>query len=336
MRKIVYVGFAFQHHKNTHAGYHQIKKYVKYDYFIDCQSFFNKCSIIKQNLFGKIKRHILWNTIQTLEIPWYILKCIILGLKHNDLTFHFIYGENIYFNFRHFIRSGNKLVCTIHQPYNFFIENPKALRRLKSLDAIILVANNEISKFKSIKDKVYYIPHGIDTDFYNIDRTVKKEKIVLTVGNWLRDYNFASKLYEQLLSYRKDLKIIIVSLPQNKRYFDNNKEITFLSNISDKQLHELYCKSSILFLPLIRYTANNSLLEAASSGCNILIASNYQDNSYIPNEYINICQLDIPTVLENIENTISDKYNEKISYFVKDNYSWKLVGEETQKLLISI
>ena len=40
-KKLVYIGFAFSHHKGTHAGYHQIREYLNYDYVVDCQAYFD-------------------------------------------------------------------------------------------------------------------------------------------------------------------------------------------------------------------------------------------------------------------------------------------------------
>ena len=40
--KLVYVGFAFEHHKGTHAGYQHIREYAGYDSSIDCQDYFER------------------------------------------------------------------------------------------------------------------------------------------------------------------------------------------------------------------------------------------------------------------------------------------------------
>ena len=341
MRKIVYIGFTFEHHKGTHAGYQQIKNYLKYDYIIDCQKFQDKGHkpVSEISWFAKKKR-ILYNRLFHIPaLPWYIIKVIILGLFYNDLTFHFIYGENLYFKFiRRIVRKGNIIVCTYHQPLEWFKSEKRELARLKSVDRIILVGNTEIEDFKKIvgHKNVFYIPHGICSDFYRPDKTIKKNHMLLTVGNWLRDYDFANDVYQELLKMDAQLEINVVCNENLQKKIIPSDRIHLLNGISDEQLKELYCKCSILFLPLIRYTANNSLLEAGATGCNILISSDYPDNSYISVDYINLIPMKLNDTVLKVKNIINRNYNENLSRFVHDNYSWSVVALHTKDILLMI
>ena len=115
-KKIVYVGFAFQHHKDTHAGYHQIKEYLNYDYVIDCQGSFDKASRPYESLslLSKLKRRIIRRVLGFNNIPWFIIKVIYLS---KNLVLHYLFGGNIDFpSSRHFVTQWNKIVCTIPQP----------------------------------------------------------------------------------------------------------------------------------------------------------------------------------------------------------------------------
>lgn len=340
-RKIVYVGFAFVHHKGTHAGYHQIREYLDYDYIIDCQSYFDKSQkeYSKLSILEKIKWRVLRYLFDITVVPWYLLKIIWLGLRHNNLVFHYIYGENIFFPWlKKIMRKGNVIVCTFHQPYSFFQAENKWKNKIMKSDYIILVGNTEINDFKCMtgKDNVVYIPHGISTDFYKIDSKVKKENVVLTVGSWLRDYNFANKVYMKLLEKDPTLEIHVVSNPKNKMLLSIDKRIKFMSGITDDELKEEYLKSAVLFLPLTRYTANNSLLEASATGCNVVIASDYPDNSYIPEKYLSIVDLDVDKVVEAICRSFSLVYNKNLSDYINDNYSWQVISNKTQNYLCSL
>lgn len=336
-RKIVYVGFAFTHHKGTHAGYHQIKDWINFDYVIDCQSFYEKCAKNKEELsiLDRIRRKILYMILGVSSVPWYIAKIIWLGLIQGNLVFHFIYGENTFFSWiKYLVRKSNRFVCTFHQPVDFFKQNKRQLRLLKSSDMIILVGNTEVEIFKAItgKNNVVYIPHGISSDFYNVDMSIIKENIVLTVGNWLRDYEFADKVYSSLLEKDPTLEIHIVSNPTNKQYISLNPRIKFLSGISDEDLKLEYLKCSVLFLPLKRYTANNSLLEASSTGCNIVISSDFPDNSYIPEKYITITSMNVNNAVEAILRVRSYNHNLDLSGYIYKHYSWEYVANKTLDL----
>ena len=340
-KKLVYIGFAFSHHKGTHAGYHQIREYLNYDYVVDCQAYFDKSQFVcsKYSLSRRLYRKVLGKVFGVSNIPWYLFRLLWLGIRYNNLVFHYIYGENIFFPWiKKFMRRGNVVVCTFHQPNSFFQTHDRWKSRIKKSDYIILVGNTELDDFKKMtgKDNVVYIPHGISTDFYKVDANVKKEKTILTVGNWLRDYEFADKVYRRLLDKHPDVNIHIVTLPQNKVFISESEHIEFMSGITDEELRKEYLQSSVLFLPLKRYTANNSLLEASSMGCNIVVASNYPDNSYIPEQYLTIVRMDLTEAVDAIEKNFGRSYNMDLSNYIKNEYSWQVISQKTELFLHSL
>ena len=336
MIKTVYVGFAFLHHKGTQGGYHHILNYAKYDYIVDAQNDFERLSSPHNNIVSKIIRRVFriifcWDTF-----PLFLFRCLWLGYTKKELVFHFIYGENLYTPLFRLIPKRHKIVCTFHQPFEWF-NNPKWLKVLQSVDKIILVGNTEISKFKEAtgKDNVVYIPHGVTTDFYKPDSECQKKKMILTVGNWLRNYEIANRVYLKFLEENPDWIVSVVANQNNLAKISDQPNIIKYSGISDTELKRLYCESSVLFLPLIRYTANNSLLEASACGCNILIASNYADNSYIPIDYIRCVPMSeeqILCFLKDDANHTSD-YNNALRQYVVDEFSWQAIGLKTNSYL---
>lgn len=330
----IFVGFAFTHHKGTHAGYHQIKDYIDYDMIIDCQHFFEKLSTPPSNLLCRIKRKIFRSIFGFPIFPFFMLRLIILGLTRNDLIIHYIYGENLYIPLLKWcIRKGNKIVCTLHQPLEWFQQQPSWISALKTIDLIILVGESEVDDFKKVTghDNVIYIPHGIDTDYYHPNENIKKTPMVLTVGNWLRDYQFADKVYAAILERHPDWEIIVVADPAVTSVIRKHPHIKCLTRITDEELRMLYWKCRLLFLPLTRYTANNALLEASSCGCNIVIASNYNDNSYIPKQYIQQVKMIENDSKQAIYDNFERGINLLLTDYVAQNYSWKVIGEITEK-----
>ena len=334
MRKLVYIGFAFDHHKGTHAGYHQIRDYVNYDYRIDCEYFARGLYRGAETFFERITMRLCGKLFGVNVFPWHILKCILIGLLHNNITFHFIYGENSYMDFSRFIRKGNRIVCTFHQPFQWF-QSPLWLERLKTIDQIILVGNSEVKEFESVigASKVIFIPHGIRTDFYCPDANVKKQHLLLTVGNWLRDYDFANKVYQRLLRNDEQLQIVVVANPSMTASLESHPRLRCLTGITDENLRDLYRRCSVLFLPLKRYTANNSLLEAAACGCNIVIASDFQDNSYIPSQYLTLCSMNVDETVNAIGEELLCFNNEELANYALNHYSWNSIGKQIEVCL---
>ena len=262
-----------------------------------------------------------------------------MAITKGHLTFHFIYGENLYYDFKLLKVRGSKTVVTLRQPYEWFKDKPSWIRRLKNVDHIILVGESEVSLFKQLtgKDNVTFIPHGICSDFYCPDKSVKKEKMVLTVGNWLRDFEFADKVYQQILSKNEDVRIVIVSNPKNKSLVTENNRISFLSGISDEELLYLYRKTSCLFLPLTRYTANNALLEAGAVGCPILIACDRPDNSYIPESMIRLVPMSLESAVSEVEGMLRDSLcTNELNVYIDKQFSWALIAKRTKVILYRV
>lgn len=331
-KKLVFIDFTYLHHKGTHGGYQHIKDYLPYDYIIDCQKWFEisyrEITTITKRIQSKVVR----------IFPLFILKCIGLSLMHRDIVFHFAYTENLFVPMIKLLPKRAKIVCTIHQPYNWFSRS--WLVRLKRADKIILVGNTEIYKFQKVfpNNKVIFIPHGIDTTFYHPSERKTNDKLsLLTVGNWLRDYAFANEVYKELLSKYSNVEINIVASCVTKKDFVKDDRIHVWRGVPDDKLRELYQKSNCLFLPLKRFTANNALLEAASCGCNILIASNHNDNSYIPEKYIHTCTLEQSACVKEICSIItSTSANSALRQYVIDHYDWKKIGQITRNILLNV
>lgn len=336
-RKLIYVGFTFPQHKAIRGGYDKIQYHLRYDKIINIDRFVEKWRAAgnKKDIFHKAWRKICYHLFGTPVFPAYIFQCYFYSLFHKDSLVHFIYGEDIYCKFTRILQNRVKMVCTIHQPYRICEKRGEDfLKRLSKLYKLILVGNSEIGQFQSLfqnpKD-VVFIPHGIDTKFYCPDTTVPQEPLLLTVGGWLRDYALANEVYGKLLERHPNLKIVVVTNTVKKSDFVDDKRISVLSGISDEELRSLYRRCACLFLPLIRYTANNALLEAAATGCNILISSNSQDNSYIPKDYLALCPLDVEKCVLEIEKMLEHpKRNLSLKDYVASHFDWDVIGNQTE------
>lgn len=329
--KTIYIGFAFEHHKNTQAGYHHIKDYLKYDKIINCQKEFD--FVTKKSRENICFRciYFLYRKLLGRGCPLTILYCIFISLFNKNIIFHFIYGENTYKWLHRFKGKTNKIICTFHQPADIFMLHPEWIRDLKHLDGIILMSSKDIEIFEkwSMKKNIKYIPHGINTDFYSPEESIKKTNDILMVGNWLRNFEFANNVFSELLQLDDSLIITIVTNFTNFKNFNENKRVKLLSSISDETLRDLYRTSRIVFLPLNLYTANNAILEAASTNCYIIIATNQIDNSYFNKEQITLLPMDKEIVIYYLKN----KENPKVTLreYVIQNFSWQHIALETKK-----
>jgi glycosyltransferase involved in cell wall biosynthesis len=98
------------------------------------------------------------------------------------------------------------------------------------------------------------------------------------VGQWLRDFNTALKAMK--IVRRKGIKLIFdVVLPSaTPRYVvqkvkNSSPQNTYIYyNIPEEALLKLYSNSRMFLMPLLDFTASNSLLEAMASGLPVIIS----------------------------------------------------------------
>ena len=154
------------------------------------------------------------------------------------------------------------------------------------------------------------------------------------VGNWLRNFELANEVFCKLLEKNPNQIINVICSKENNKFF-TNRNIHCFCGISDVELRELYWKSNVVFLPLLRFTANNALLEASACGCNIVIASEQIENSYLPHEFITILEPKFETCVSYLESINKSNANITLCNFVTNYYSWKNIANLTLKILNS-
>jgi glycosyltransferase involved in cell wall biosynthesis len=310
--KIYFVTFKFFHH-GKHSGYDKLIDYFpdstiisgqKYELFLEWLNKQNRfVRKIGHKLFGG-KRH------------W--IEYIVLFKTKNspDTIVHFLYLENQYKNFGSF-KGNRKVVATFHQPPKFYDSlKPKHKKNYHKIDKAIVLSRNLIPTIENLvgKGKVQFIPHGVDTIFFK-PMNVKKEYKILTVGNWLRDFELLSKIVKYANKSVPNLKFEIISLSNNKFYFKNLKNVLFRSGISESQLLNLYNSSKLLLLPLKECTANNALLEAMACGLPTIVTEVGGIKDYTTNEFI---------VYLNKNNNIKETVYQIINLLQSDEYLSKL------------
>jgi glycosyltransferase involved in cell wall biosynthesis len=194
--------------------------------------------------------------------------------------FHFLYGENShrYLGCLKLAGQRNSIVCTYHTPPDKFQIIVQDKNHLARIDAVIVVSNSQTEFFSDLvgPERVFYVPHGIDVDYFKPfkpkDKDVDTANILrcLFVGRHLRDFDTLARTAELLASSGNTVRFSVVASPKVHFHFTGMKNIELHTGISDEKLLELYQESDILVLPLLDCTANNSLLEAMACGLPII------------------------------------------------------------------
>lgn len=334
--RTVYVGFKFPH-MGVHAGYDLVRSYADYDYFIDCQGQYERIHtfLVRRSLIARVYARLFGGYMPNVE-----LRCLWHALLKRNVVFHFIYAENCYRYLGYFKWLGFKIVCTYHQPSEFFDKEPDYLKGLSFVDEVIVLSREARAYFSGIVDpqRVHFIPHGVDAEYFSPASRAKIDSPelfeVLMVGNWLRNFEFANAVFAELLE--EDLRIVVhvVTLEKNASYFSKNPRLVIHSNISDAELLFRYREASLLFLPLNGYVANNAVLEMASIGKPVLISSPQVPEPDLE-EIVNHLPLDKDAVIAKIRELVSGHTScaEVVRRYVLDNYSWTSIGSRIKSVL---
>lgn len=201
-----------------------------------------------------------------------------------------------------------RLVATFHQPVSILNEIIKQPAYLEGFDRIHMLSPCQLSYFDNKmpggKARVRLVPHGVAPELFleklpdsnpsehallpELSALDPHTKLVITVGNWLRDFG---KLLETAVTLQGHDDILFVVVSKGLELSDWPKANTILLNrgISPAELHHLYQRSDIFFLPLLDGAANNGMLEAMAHGLPV-IATDLESTRYYTAGRATLCR----------------------------------------------
>ena len=239
-------------------------------------------------------------------------------------------------------------------PIGIFGEILERINLYRGFDAYVPISNNtelNLKRFTRKKDRIFKVYCGVDSSEFGM--TIKKSSTptVLSVSRFADYKNIKTLILAfALLSTRiKKVKLVLVgSGPQENKLRELAKElniylkVSFISNLSRKELIKLYKSSHVFSLPSIVEGFGIATIEAASAGLpfvnsNIPIHKEVTHNGYggylvdpkNPQEYS-----------DKIYRLLSNKYlyEKKKEQAIKlsKNYSWNEIVKSTEKIYQSL
>lgn len=239
---------------------------------------------------------------------------------------------------------------------NFLLGKLTSCIDLYTVETYAYVEN--LNKIERFKNRIKYLPNGFFSNLVELDKDIKKEKIILTVGRLGTLEKNTEMLVEAIENIEteklKNWKIYLVGSMTDeftkwfnerlnvKPYLKNYFIVT--GNISDKkELYTLYAKSSVFVLPSRCESWGLALTEAMAFGCfpivtdccdafyEILDIANSNFGKIIPTEDKNALINAIEEVLDNKVDYINNGI--KAHEFVSENFDWNIVVENLDKYL---
>ena len=190
-------------------------------------------------------------------------------------------------------------------------------------------------------DKLFYLRHGANTEFFTPDYRLGPHKLLMIANNGLAgDSGFDRKGFRYGIEAARelDLPITIAGHPNNEKFFDihieltNYKKLTLkLTNPNDEEIRELYQDHSIFLHPSMLEAGhpNLTLCEAASS-C-IPIVGTYRGSKHFPGMWV-LPNISTESVMHGITETINTyEHRRQEMIAARDYYSWDNVAKTLHK-----
>ena len=239
-------------------------------------------------------------------------------------------------------------------------------RVLDDASAIITLSNEEYEKAKAIhKDKVYYLPNGVDIEKFSSGDTTsfkkaynisQEKKIILCSGRIDTQKNqlLLLEAYKEILQSNHDTHLVLMGAISDENYFqklqdfisqnDLNENVTFVSNLTpkDKLLLDAYKAAFMMVLPSRHEPFGMVILEAWGAKIPVVASSVGGIKKIIQNEKNGLLfeNGNKDQLVEQITKMLEDQKlkNKIINNSIEDvkQYDWKEISKGFDKIYKTI
>jgi glycosyltransferase involved in cell wall biosynthesis len=196
----------------------------------------------------------------------------------------------------------SRLIVFMHQPPSWHRLYWRNHQCLEGLGGIACLSEELAGYMRSLSSThVYTVRHGVALNFFNpSDRPTPSPVIkLLVVGQWLRDFDTLVKAFEIINTSIPSVQLDCV-IPRFARTSDHLlrlarfPNVRWHSDLSVEQLRSLYQEATLLFLPLVDATANNTIVEALACGLPIISSAVGGIPAYVVEPFGKLCRAGDP------------------------------------------
>ena len=323
-----------------HQCYERVADYIK-QINQDTQIYCTRDTIINK-IFGKlysIKKG--WHSRHDFARAAAEFKFSVETSKNAEIS-HILFFDLHYYYLHKWKKAPKNIIGTIHHPVNRVI-GPPYKKYLQRLSSAIILYRRGVPRFEKIigRERVKYIPYGVDTDFFYQSKEPNNRKDIIFTGINGRNIEMLFRVIKKLGKTNQELKFHLV-VPKKYRYplkkLANLQNIIWHDNLLEEELRDLYQNSSLMLLPMNQSGVNTAVVEAMACGLPVVTTDvggirDYGGGSIYPVVKNN----DDDAMVELVEKYLADeKYRNSIAkkerQFAEDKLAWPIVAKRHLKV----
>jgi len=190
-------------------------------------------------------------------------------------------------------------------------------------------------------DKLFYLPHGANTDFFTPASAVGEHKLLMIANNGLAgDSGFDRKGFRYGIEAAKELglPITIAGHPDNNKFFEIHSELLNydkltlkLTNPTDEETRELYQTHTIFLHPSMLEAGHPNLTLMEATACALPIVGTYKGSRHMDGMWV-LPTISTEAVVKGIQETIKTyDTRRKEMLAVRNSRSWLEVCKTLKK-----
>lgn len=245
--------------------------------------------------FSDFVKSPFWNKILGFRIKHFLLYFF---TKEYDIVFgssilYMMILKKVFRSKAKFVLLNISLSRTIAVNKNNFLKSSVILSAIKELDAVVCLSNVQKEHLEkevpSLKGKVFFVPLGVDIDYYH-PVFVDRKNYILSVGRDNgRDYGTIIKVAEAL----PEEEFEIVCHPRNVAHISKfPKNVTVFYNLSPAEVSKKYLEAKLLLLTTHDDTYKDGadcsgqtvILDAMASGLPVIATRKKYLGDYVVSE----------------------------------------------------
>ncbi|MBL7943067.1 MAG: glycosyltransferase family 4 protein [Flavobacteriales bacterium] len=273
-KRVVVLRTDFSHH-GAHSGYKQLLRYLRPFQVLGIREG-------EEDLVWKPKRKYQW-----------LFEFDIRKFRKKTDLIHVMYAED-YLRFSPWMYRPVPVIATFHQPPETLLKeiSTGATRgqvgmlthfltrsRFRRLAAAIVTESNQKEVLSKVMpaEKIHVIPLGVHLErfhsaFHQLSQNGEAHLpgSIITVGNWLRDWDMYLAVAEYCRTHFPDWKFTLVNRkmpPEIAARLDKLSNVKRYSDVSDDELKCMLFNARVHFLPVLSASGNNALMEGLAMGC---------------------------------------------------------------------